>query len=127
MPNLDEIIKSLDLTVLTPLKSPPIEVEYACASDLLSNVMATCPGHCLWITVQCHMNVVGVASLLDVQAVVLVGGAVPDQAVLKKAREVGVTLLATNDSAFNLCGRLYSLGIRGVRRHELSHKSGGVL
>ncbi len=73
------------------------------------------------------MNVVGVASLLDVQAVVLVGGAVPDQAVLKKAREVGVTLLATHDSAFNLCGRLYSLGIRGVRRHELNQKSGGVL
>ncbi|MBT9134113.1 MAG: hypothetical protein DDT37_00651 [Firmicutes bacterium] len=127
MPYLDEIIKSLGLTVLTPLKSPPLEVEYACASDLLSNVMATCPGHCLWITVQCHMNVVGVASLLDVQAVVLVGGAVPDQAVLKKAREVGVTLLATHDSAFNLCGRLYSLGIRGVRRHELNQKSGGVL
>jgi len=127
MPDLETIIDALDLKVLTPLKSPPVTVEYACASDLLSNVMATCPGHCLWITVQCHINVVGVASLLDVQAVVLVGGAVPEQAVLKKAREVGVTLLATHDSAFNLCGKLYNLGVRGVKRHELTLKSGGVL
>ncbi len=127
MPDLATIIDALELTVLTPPKSPPILVEYACASDLLSNVMATCPGHCLWITVQCHLNVIGVASLLDVQAVVLVGGALPDQSVLKKAREVGVTLLATGDSAFNLCGRLYNLGIRGVRRHEIPNKSGGVL
>jgi len=58
---------------------------------------------------------------------VLAGGAMPDQAVLKKAREVGVTLLASHDSAFNLCGRLYNLGIRGVNRNELILKSGGVL
>ena len=127
MPDLETIISALDLTVLTPMKSPPVAVEYACASDLLSNVMATCPGHCLWITVQCHINVVGVASLLDVQAVILVGGGVPELSVLKKAREVGVTLLATNDSAFNLCGKLYNLGVRGVRRHEIPNKSGGVL
>lgn len=125
MLDLTKIVDALDLTVLTPLRSPPVVVEYACASDLLSNVMATCPGHCLWITVQCHINVIGVASLLDVQAVVLAGGAVPEQSVVKRAREVGVTVLATNDSAFNLCGKLYNLGIRGVKRP--THKSGGVL
>jgi len=52
MPDLETIISSLELTRLALPKPPPIEVGYACVSDLLSNVMATCPGHCLWITVQ---------------------------------------------------------------------------
>ncbi|MBS3937853.1 MAG: hypothetical protein KGZ50_04690 [Peptococcaceae bacterium] len=118
MPRLEEIIQHLELAILTPLKTGMTEIREACVSDLLSNVMATCPGHCLWITVQCHANVVGVASLLDVQAVILVGGPKPDQAVLRKATEVGVTLLESRDSAFNLCGKLYNLGVRGVLRGQ---------
>lgn len=116
MPELSSIIAELDLEVLTPLKPGNTIVEHACVSDLLSNVMATCPGHCLWLTVQCHANVIGVASLLDVQAVILIGGTRPDPGILRKAQEVGVTLLASPESAFNLSGKLYNLGIRGVLR-----------
>lgn len=120
MPKLEEIISHLNLAVLTPLGPESSDITEACVSDLLSNVMATCPGHCLWITVQCHVNVVGVASLLDVQAVIIVGGTRIDKAVLRKATEVGVTLLESGDTAFNLCGKLYNLGIRGVRRGHSS-------
>lgn len=118
MPELSSIIAQLNLEVLTPLKPGPIHVEQACVSDLLSNVMATCPGQCLWLTVQCHVNVIGVASLLDVQAVILIGGTRPDPGVLRKAQEVGVTLLASPDSAFNLSGKLYHLGVRGILRGQ---------
>jgi hypothetical protein len=108
-----ELIEKLDLEVVCPPHDPDITVRSACVSDLLSNVMATCPGSCIWITAQGHTNVIGVASLLDMQAVILAGCAMPDESVQCKARDTGVTLLRSADNAFDLCGKLYDLGIRG--------------
>ena len=113
---LRELVRTLQLDVATEPACWETVIEQACVSDLLSNVIATCPGNCLWITVQCHMNVVGVASLLDVQAVIIAGGAKPDPHVISKARDVGVTILTSQDSAFNICGRLFALGIQGTSR-----------
>ena len=111
-----ELIEKLDLEVVCPPSDPETAVQSACVSDLLSNVMATCPGNSVWITSQGHTNVIGVASLLDVQAVILAGCATPDESVQCKARDTGVTLLRTPDNAFDLCGKLYALGIRGQTR-----------
>ncbi|KAF0195102.1 MAG: hypothetical protein FD169_1557 [Bacillota bacterium] len=118
MTKLTEIISALNLTPLTSVKSPDTTVKYAYVSDLLSNVMASCPGNCLWITVQCHINVIGVASLLDVQAVVFSGDVKLTAQVLSKAEEVGVTVLQSSDNAFDLCGRLYDLGLKGILRRQ---------
>lgn len=117
---ITEIIHALSLTPLTTVKSPEVTVKYAYVSDLLSNVMASCPGNCLWITVQCHMNVIGVASLLDVQAVVFSCDVKPTALVLRKAEEVGVTVLQSQDNAFDLCGRLYDLGLKGILRKQFN-------
>lgn len=116
MIKLSEVISALNLKPLTLIKTPEVNVEHAFVSDLLSNVMATCPGNCLWITVQCHINVIGVASLLDVQAVILSGDARPDPNVIRRAEEVGVTVLQSADNAFDLCASLSRLGLRGVLR-----------
>lgn len=108
-----ELIDALNLEVICPPQNPEAPVESACVSDLLSHVMATCGGNSLWITSQAHTNIIGVASLLDMQAVVLAGCALPTETVQCKARDSGVTLLHSCDSAFDLCGRIYALGIRG--------------
>ena len=120
MIKLSEIITALNLTPLTRVKSPDTMVKYAYVSDLLSNVMASCPGNCLWITVQCHINVIGVASLLDVQAVVFSGDTKLTPQVLRKAEEVGVTVFQSPDNAFDLCGRLYDLGLKGILRRQFN-------
>ncbi|HSL93588.1 MAG TPA: serine kinase [Bacillota bacterium] len=111
--NIAELIEKLNLEVVCPPGDADITVHSACVSDLLSNVMATCPGNSLWITAQGHTNVIGVASLLDMQAVILAGCATPDENVQCRARDTGVTLLRSPDNAFDLCGKLYALGIRG--------------
>lgn len=118
MLTINEIIEALDLEPVSPPPNNDQRIDTVFVSDLLSNVMASCPGNCLWVTVQCHQNVIGVASLLDMQAVLLAGGSQPSPQVLNKAREVGVPLLLSRDDAFELAGKLYNLGLRGKRRGE---------
>ncbi len=110
---LDEIIKLLDLHVLTDTKEfSEITPTYGYASDLLSCVMAGAKGHGLWVTLQSHINIVAVAALLELSAVIITEGAVPDQNTIDKANEQGLILLSTDASTFAVVGKLWQAGIR---------------
>lgn len=80
-------------------------------SDLLSNVMGQAGAGHIWVTMQGHQNIVAVASLLGLAGIVLAGGVTPDEDTLRKAEREGIVLLTTQLSAFEITGRLYSLGI----------------
>ena len=76
--NLADIIKSLDLTVLTtPQDFDQIEPSGGYASDLLSCVMSGAPHRGIWVTLQAHNNIIAVAALLDLSAVIITEGAEP--------------------------------------------------
>jgi hypothetical protein len=102
--NLQLLTGPSDLAALTPVG--------VYTSDLLSCVMAGAHEGDLWVTLQGHMNVVAVAALLELSAVIITEGVVPEPAVLEKAQEKGVTLLATHCSSYEVCGRLWELGLR---------------
>lgn len=111
--NLKQIIDTLNLTVLTePKEFEAITPACGYTSDLLSCVMAGAKQHGLWITLQAHLNIVAVASLLDLAAIIITEGAQPDEATIAKANEQGVTLLLTGASNFAIGGRLWELGLR---------------
>ena len=111
--NIQDIVESLGLAVLTSAGSPDAEVTGGYASDLLSDVLARGRAGNLWITMQTHVNIVAVASLKDLAAIILVNGRAPDSETLAKARQEKVKILASQMTAFELAGRLYQLGIRG--------------
>ncbi len=82
---------------------------YAC--DLLSWVMSHgAPGMC-WITVQAHMNVIAVATLMDMAAVVAPEGIRFEQDIIQKAEEEGVALIEADRTAYELSGLLYAQGV----------------
>jgi hypothetical protein len=111
--DLQQIVDELHLKPITDSKAlENIPVTSAYASDLLSCVMAGAKSGGVWITLQAHMNVVAVASLLDISAVILTENAQPDPAVLEKANEQGVRLLSSPHTSFTICGQLWSLGLR---------------
>lgn len=60
---------------------------YTC--DLLSWVMAHGKQGMAWITVQTHMNVIAVASLMEMAAVIIPEGIQMEEPSLEKAREEG--------------------------------------
>ncbi len=110
---LQEIIKQLDLTLLTEQKDFS-EVIPTCgyASDLLSCVMAGARHRAVWVTLQAHTNVVAVGALLELSAIIITEGATPDPDTISKANEEGVTLLLTEKPTFHVTGRLWELGLR---------------
>ncbi len=83
-------------------------------SDLLSDVLAHAEVGNLWLTLQVHENIVAVASIKELAGIVLIGGREPHDETLEKAESEGIPILVSELPAFELSGRLYGLGIRGV-------------
>jgi hypothetical protein len=113
MNNLKTIIETLNLTVLTdekPFDQVVPEVGYS--SDLLSCVMAGAKMQGIWVTLMAHLNIVAVAAMTEVSAVIITEGATPDPATVAKANEQNVTLLSTGASSFEVVGRLWEMGLR---------------
>ena len=109
---LQEIIDALNLTVLTQNKDfSSIRVSQGYASDLLSCVMAGAQKGGLWVTLQAHINIVAVAALLELGAVVITEKAIPDVATLAKANQEGIILLSTEKPTFYVVGKLWEMGI----------------
>jgi hypothetical protein len=112
---LNEVIEKLDLKLLTESKDfETIEPTSGYASDLLSCVMAGAKSKGLWITLQAHVNIVAVAALLDLSAVIITEGAIPDAPTIAKANDQGVTLLSTVEPSFGIAGRLWEMGLRNA-------------
>ncbi|HEX2993747.1 MAG TPA: hypothetical protein VHP14_02925 [Anaerolineales bacterium] len=111
--NLDQVIKELDLTLLTdPKDFADVEISAGYTSDLLSCVMSGAPRQGLWVTLQAHTNIVAVAALLDLSAVVITESATPDANTIDKANHEGITLLSTHWDSFHVVGKLWELGLR---------------
>jgi predicted transcriptional regulator len=112
--NLEQIIQALDLTVLTNQKDfSSIIPQSGYTSDLLSCVMAGASHKSIWITLQAHTNIVAVAALLELSAVIITEGAIPDQITLDKAKDEGIILLSSKERTFTVVGKLWEMGIRG--------------
>jgi hypothetical protein len=109
--NLQEIIDRLELKVLTdPKDFAAIEPSCGYSSDLLSCVMASAPHKSVWVTLQAHSNIIAVATLLELSAVIITEGAMPEPATLEKANEEGVILLSTDRQTFYVIGKLWEMG-----------------
>lgn len=110
---LIKIIDYLKLKLLTdPENIPATDPTIGYTSDLLSCVMAGAKQGCLWVTLQAHLNIVAVAALLDITAIIITEGAQPDTNTLKKANEQSITILWTEQPSFWVAGKLWELGIR---------------
>jgi hypothetical protein len=110
---LQEIIAKLDLTILThPKDFSATRPTGGYASDLLSCVMAGAKPGNLWLTIQAHVNIVAVASLNDIAAIIITENASPEATVIEKANEQGVTLLVSRENTYQVAGKLWEMGIR---------------
>lgn len=94
--------KLIDVCGLESVVVPDAQINVAAAytSDLLSDVMAHCPGESVLVTVQNHKNTVAVCTLTGAVAILVVHSRdIPDD-MLAAARQEGVALLRTPDDQF---------------------------
>lgn len=107
-----DIITVLDLKIFGGSQGLDHEISGGYTSDLLSDVMGHADSGKIWITLQTHKNVIAVASLKDLAAVILIKGLEPDADMLAQAEEEGIPVLGTSDQAFETTGKLFNLLIR---------------
>ncbi len=113
MLNLQEVIDTLELRAITnPQDFTQVVPHGGYASDLLSCVMAGARQSNIWVTLQAHINVVAVAALTEVSAVIVTEGAQPEDAVIERANQQGVVLLSSSAPTYQVVGRLWELGLR---------------
>ena len=110
---LSDVMETLSLRTFTPVADPAIEINGGYCGDLLSHVLAAATPGDLWITIQHHANVVAVAQVAGISAVIIADGKEPGKAAVERARSGGITLLGTEESAFETSGRLHhALAVR---------------
>lgn len=107
--NLEEIAGSLKLHVRCGEKNLKREITGGFVGDLLSDVIANSREGNIWITRQIHQNIVAVASLKDIAAIVLVQGSEPAAETIVRAEQEGIPLLVADLPGFEVAGRIYKM------------------
>ena len=111
---VSDIVNFFGLKIRTGENQLNEEVTGGYASDLLSDVIAHSRKGNLWITIQTHPNIVAVATMKELTAIILAGGREPDPETVQKAEEEGIPILVSPLFTFELAGRLYQTGISGM-------------
>lgn len=109
--NVQDVVNQTGWTVLTGAEHLARAVQGGYAADLLSCVMAGAEEGDLWITLQTHSNIVAVASLLGLSAIVVAEGATVPDSTLAKAQEQQVVILSSPEPVYETVCRLFTLGI----------------
>lgn len=106
---IQQLIDRLSLELLTPQLDTSGTFYDAYSSDLLSAALAKVTENHVWITVQVHQNILGVASIKQAAAIILSESLMPDKDLISKAQEKGIVILLSPYTSFETSGMLYNL------------------
>ena len=106
---IQRIIEELKLEIKSRVSNPDKEVTGGYASDLLSDVIANAKKDSVWITLQIHKNIVGVAALKELAGIIIVNGRKPEKETIEKAEEEDIPIMVTKLPAFEIIGKLYRM------------------
>ena len=108
---LSEIKTILDAKVLSGEEHLDREVQAACGSDLMSDVLAYVKNQSVLLTGLLNPQVIRTAEMMDMCCVIIVRGKTPDDNLIKLAGDKEIVLMTTNYAMYPACGRLYSRGL----------------
>jgi len=110
---LSEIKEILKADVIVGEDKLDLEVKTAFGADLMSDVLAFAKAGSLLLTGLTNTQVVRIANVLDIAAIILVRGKKPPAEVISMAKNLQIPILTTKYILFETAGRLYSKGIVG--------------
>jgi hypothetical protein len=109
---VSEVLKTVEGQFFTGEALADMEIESACGSDLMSDVMAFVKDRVLLLTGLVNAQVIRTAELLDIHCIIFVRGKSPSRDMIEMAEEAGIVLAGTKLSMFLACGKLYEAGLR---------------
>ncbi|MBN2726267.1 transcriptional regulator [Candidatus Mcinerneyibacteriota bacterium] len=118
---IKEIIDLLDGDVIAGEESLDIEVSSAYSADLLSDVLALTEGDTLLITGTVTLQVIRVAEILGITAIIFIRGKQPSEDVMDVARKrLNIPMIVTRKTMFETSGILYKNGVRPCKNRPAS-------
>ncbi|MBC7317866.1 hypothetical protein H5T57_04695 [Candidatus Bipolaricaulota bacterium] len=123
---LREVAELVEARFLTGGDLADRTVSAAFAADLLSDVLAMVREEgVLLITGMVTPQVVRVAEVMNLVAVLFVRGKLPTKPMVDYAAQAGIPLLATSRTMYETCGILYTHGLPPAKRKSLPHEPPG--
>jgi predicted transcriptional regulator len=108
---VNQVVHALNLQVVAGAPALERDITGGYCADLLSCVMARAKAGNVWVTLQAHPNVLAVAVLLELAAVIVTEGAPVSDEVKARADAEGIALLTTPHTTFWVVSELAKLGI----------------
>jgi hypothetical protein len=108
---LEQVVQALNLKEVTNCADFKREIKDGFTSDLLSVVMGEAEENMVWVTMQGHINVPAVASLLGLSCVIVTNDVRVENATIERANANKIAIFSTPLSSFKATGMLYELGI----------------
>ncbi len=112
---LHELAETLDLRELTPSMDDDAEITHGYVSDLLSDILAHAPAGSVLVTLQANPDVLAVASLAGLRAVIFSSGRTPRADVIERFAVDRISLFGSPADSFEVVGQLHDLGLQGRR------------
>ncbi len=98
---VSELVKELNLTVITNKDFDDREIKGCFVGDLLSWVMGRAEQGSAWITIMNNVNIVAVAALVDMACIILAEGVDATEEIVKKADDQGIIILSTEKNCYD--------------------------
>lgn len=105
------ILESKHLNLINNSSNLDNEISGIFACDLLSHVMGFADENNIFITVLNNINVLGVASLLDLSCVIFAQGTEVNEDIIAKANELEIPLLSTKLTTAEITIELFKMGV----------------
>jgi len=106
----EDVLKKMDLEDVTGISNKN-KVDNVYIGDLLSLVMSKAKEDSIWITIQTHLNIIAVAELVDISCILVVENMEVDDDTIEKAKELGIPIFRSDNSAYDAAKKLSDLGL----------------
>ncbi|MBQ2768251.1 MAG: hypothetical protein IJF49_09305 [Clostridia bacterium] len=110
---IQSIVDLLEAEVLCGADLLDGNVQSACGSDMMSDVLAYVKEQAVLLTGLVNPQVIRTAMMMDMHCIVFVRGKVPSEEMIALAVENGIVLLSTEERMYAACGKLYTAGLGG--------------
>ena len=108
---ISEIASLLEAKVLCCDESVSHEVNSACGSDMMSDVLAYVKNQAVLLTGLVNPQVIRTAMMMDMRCIVFVRDKNPSEEMIELAKEADIVLLSSPKRMFDACGILYAAGL----------------
>ncbi len=105
----------LDAEIICGAEHLERDVQSACGSDMMSDVLAYVKNQAVLLTGLVNSQVIRTAEMMDMICIVFVRSKRPTSEMIEIANECGMVMLCTEKRMYDACGILYSNGLGGTK------------